>query len=420
MNKKISLLFGMTMLAGCIHSVYATEANSLSEMFSKGTVDGELKLYSYRLETGGKTTGSDTAFGGTAYLRSATYDGWSTGLTFASANPVFNSKNDAGYNLLQDNGVGNHHDGYNKMLEYHIRKDWNGTTFTYGAQEIYTPLMWHDYCEILPKTYRGFTMINRSVKDLELHAYYIKDYSGWHDSDYSNMSLVLSSDEDAHNKPMIVLGARYNLPTDALGFQSKVEAWTYHMEDIINMHYLRAKVSKQFGDVEVFVMPSWARQIATGKKLADEPIDTYQYGLESGVKYKGFYTEFEWTKTGDTDFLGPWGFGRIIMQAYQTSFAAGEVARGVKTGYDFGRIGLKGLSAMVWWAKYNRPLDLTVYPGANNEVDYFVKYDFTDQFNSALDGLSLSLSYQDVDWSNMNEGSKETRIRINYKFSLGH
>ncbi|QUN07094.1 OprD family outer membrane porin [Shewanella yunxiaonensis] len=417
MRAKFSFLFSLTMLAGVIHNVYAADADSISDMFTKGTVNGELKLYSYKLKTGSETSGSDTALGGVAYLKTASYNGVSLGMTFASANPVFNDRNDAGYNLLQDNGDGHHHDGYNKMLEYYVRGNWYDTTITWGAQEIFTPMMWHDYCEILPKTYRGLSVINRSVKDLELHAYYITDYSGWHDSDYSSLSAALS--EDGPSKPMVILGARYNLPTENLGFKTNAEAWTYHMEDYMDMNYFRVKLSKQLGDVNVFFMPSYVSQKETGKKYADEHIDTYQYGFESGIKYKDFYTEFEWTKTGDTDFLGPWGFGRIIMQAYQTSFAANEIARGVKTGYDFSRVGIKGLSAMIWWAKYNRPLNLTVYPGANTEVDYFVKYEFTDQFNNALDGLSVSLAYQDVDWTNMNTGSQETRFRVNYKFSFG-
>ncbi len=418
MKTKFGLLFTVSLLTSSINTALA--ADSISEMFTEGSVDGELKVYSYSFDTDGKPKQSDTAFGAILSAKTASFNGISFGSTFANASPIFNDEDEAGNNMLQDLGDGQHHEGYNKMLEYYVRGEWYDTTITYGAQEIYTPLMWHDYCQLLPKTYRGLTVINRSIENLELHAYVINDFSGWHDSGYGDMSLALSSNDEARNTPMYIAGARYNLPTDNLGFQTKAEAWGYHMEDLLNMSYFRVKLSKQFGDTNVFFMPSYSGQQDTGKKLADAPIDTYQYGFETGVHFKDFYVEAQYSKTGDTDFLGPWGFGRIIMQSYHTSFAAEETAYGIKAGYDFSNVGIQGLSAMVWWADYDRPIKDTIFPAANTEVDYEVKYQFTDQFNGALDGLSLSYVLADVDWTDMNAGSIDSRFRINYKFKIGN
>lgn len=73
------------------------------------------------------------------------------------------------------------------MLEYYVQGDWFDTTIKYGAQEIYTPMMNMDYATILPKVYRGLSVVNRSVENLELHGYYIRGFSGWTDSGYMDI-----------------------------------------------------------------------------------------------------------------------------------------------------------------------------------------------------------------------------------------
>ena len=94
------------------------------------------------------------------------------------------------------------------------------------------------------------------------------------------------------------------------------------------------------------------------KSQVDEEVgvlDTYQYGLNAGVGAFGFDLTAFYAKTGDDTIYDPWGYGKIIVQQILTSGGApsgdrsDEDAYAVTLVYDFAALGVKGLSAYVFY-----------------------------------------------------------------------
>ena len=402
----------LTILSLFVFSINVFAADSLGGMFNEGTVSGELRAYSYHYNIDDEKVASDNAVGGFVYLKTGKLHGISFGVTFATANDFYSDKDTDGYGLLQARNKDNQHESYTKMMEYYVRGEWFDTTITYGAQEIYTPLMNMDYCRMLPKTYRGLTIVNRSIENLELNAYYITGFSNWTDSGFDDISLSVS---DESNKPLLVAGARYKLPAENL--ELSFEGWEYHMDDIIDMQYLRPNIGGKIGNVGVYFMPTVVFQNSIGDEAAGE-YKTGQYGFETGFDTKGIFGKAFYAKTGDDDFFAPWGFGKIVMMQWLCSDRAEEEVYSALLGYHFDQIGIKGFSAYVWYGNFNTPDSGENYSPDVVEMNYNVQYAFGDSFGGALKGLSIEIGYATMDYVGADDQS-EIKSRIKYSFAFG-
>ncbi|KAA0894295.1 OprD family outer membrane porin [Oryzomonas rubra] len=403
MRSKVSLF----LVAASVFATQAFAADTIKEMFTQGTIDGSLRYYLYDLKTKDAKDAGDSVFAAILGYKTAPLKGISLAGTFASANDVATSNTWDNYVMLQSSGE-NRHKSFTKLLEYYAQGEWFDTTIRYGAQQIYTPLMNMDYCRILPKTYSGLTLVNRSIKDLELHAYYIDGFSGWTDSGFYD--IVKSVDSSAKDKPLLVGGARYNTQLGPVNLGA--EGWYYHMNDVVDTGYLRTRFGKDIGDYHLYFMPSVMVQKSNGENLGGK-FDTYEYGFETGVEAYGVKVQGFYAKTGPDAQFTPWGFGKIVMQQFLVSGWHGKQdAYGALVGYDLGRVGVPGLSTYIWYNRYEAP------GSRSSEIDYNVQYELKKTFNSALDGLKFEVGYAMVD-NAYSADQNELRVRMTYPFSMG-
>ncbi|MCD8554768.1 OprD family outer membrane porin [Seleniivibrio sp.] len=404
----------LTFTVVSLFAAQAYAADSIADMFSEGSVHGQIRAFSYTYDNEGSSRDlGDNVIGGFVYYKTAPLHGISLGLTFATANNFLSDDNKGNYGLL-DESTASEHKSYTKMMEYYIQGDYFDTTFKYGAQEIYTPIMNMDYCRLLPKTYKGLSIANKSIDNLELDAYYITGYSNWNDSDYMPiMSSVTDSDDE---NPLLIGGAKYHVPTESVNLG--IEGWVYHMDDVFNSQMAIVNLSKTINDVNVSFIPSYLKQDSAGDDLAGK-LDTYQYGFQTGVNFNGIDLKAYYSKTGDDALFTPWGFGKVIMQQYMVSGnRAEEDAYGVLVGYDLTKIGLTGLSAYVWYTVYDTPDSGSSATPDAVETDYNLQYKFGKNFNGALDGLSLEAGLADINYDGA-EDAKELRLRLIYSFKFG-
>lgn len=430
MNTKSLLI----LLAFLVLTSPAMASNKFIDMFAKGSLKGHLRYYNFHYDGEGETSqslfpthedaGDSVGAVLLAYKTDALY-GVSFAATLTAAVDLWTDEDLNGYGMLQDS-----HESFNKFMEYYIQGDWFDTTIKYGAQEFYTPLLNQDYCRILPNTYRGVTLVNRTVKNLQAHAYYITDFMGWTDDEYNDIGEQ-SGPHGLHatvtDNPMIVLGGSYALPMNSLNIN--LEGWGYFMEDVYDTEYFRVNFNKKIGDYDIHFMPSIMLQ-KTEDGAIDNPftsstdnIETYEAGFEAGVTTPwGVFSKAYFAKTGDDYQVIPFGFGSIVMQQLQVSGRRGdENAYGMKVGYDFGKVGVPGLSAYIWYVLYDAPADsesdLGEYEGEITEIDYNIRYSFKQIWPGPFGDIFVELGYAQVS-RELAGDIDDIRFRLNFPFSL--
>lgn len=409
---KLRVLF-ITLISLCF-SVSAFAADNIKDMFTQGYGSGEIRTLDFTRDFAGSTnTRSDMAIGGMLYYHTAPLHGLSFGVAFATANDINSNDDDNVYGILQKDSQGNH-ESFSRMQEYYVQGNWYNTVIKYGAQEIRTPFMEVHDLRMIPRTYKGASVVNNSIDNLTLSAYYITDSMGWSDDEFISLSQAVANEPGGAStirdeKAMTILGASYDVPVDAV--KTNVQAWYYTLEDIYNESYLKASASKKFGDVTVHVKPSVLYQTSQGENLNGD-FNAYQYGVNAGVGMYGFDLTGFYAKTGNGDLLQPWGDDKVIIQQVLASGRADEKATAAKLSYDFGALGVKGLSAYAFYADYNVPSDSTARDVA--ETDFSVQY----AFHGALDGLGLRARYAMINYDG-GEDYKDIRYYATYKFAFG-
>lgn len=407
--KRIPILIGSFAI---LTSSTCFAADSLKEMFSTGSVNGELRSYYYDRDfDSNQKEREDFATGGLFGYKSAALNGVSFGLTFATANDTGSSDSKAVYGLLPKDSKG-HHDSVTRMQELYVQGQWFNTTLKYGDQMINTPYMNGNDIRLLPKSYKGASIINKSIPNLELQGYYIKGYMGWADDDFMELAKSVKSTAD-DNKPMYIGGVKYKLPVSSVDVSA--EGWGYTMPDVMDMTYYKVTASKQIGDFKLSLEPSYFTQKSKGDELAGN-LDSDQIGVVAGAAAYGLSLNAFYAKTGDTNLYTPWGDSRVINQQVLASQYAKEEAVAAKVGYDFGQVGVKGLSAYVFYGVYNAP-EIGGKTTDANEMNYNIQYDFGKNFGGVLDGLSLRARYAVIDNKDSDDYT-DTRIYLRYSFAL--
>ena len=375
-------------------STSAMAANNLQEMFTQASVKGQIKLLHFTRDfDSAAATNQDAALGGTLYYKTDAFKGISLGTAFATTNGI-GDYDDKGFYFGATAPV---HKSVSRLQEYYVQGDYFDTTVKIGAHELNTPFLNTHPIRMINRTYRGLSIVNRSVEDLKLYGYYLTDNMGWVDEEFVPFT------EDVY-----IAGALYKLPIkDA---NSTVEAWYFTMPDSFNQTYFKAGFGKQINDFGLHTAATAFTQKSQGDEL-DGELDTYQYGINAGVSAFGFDLTGFYAKTGDDSIRDPWGYGKVIIQQVRNSGdeLAGdrgdEDAYAARLAYDFGAVGAKGLNAYVFYANYDAPVDTI------DETDFSVQYDFA----GSLKGLGVRARYAVVDADN-GVDLDDTRFYVTYRF----
>ena len=404
-------LLATTAFAGVLLvSWSASAADNLKEAFAEGTLKGEVRTFYYSREFDQKTPDKeDLALGTLMYYRTAPLFGITAGLGTATASDIGSDDDKAVYGLLATDAK-KHHDSFARLQEYFIQGNWFDTTLKLGAQEIESPFINGHDIRLIPKTYRGLTVENKSVENLTLKAFYLTDFMGWSDDEFLQISSVAKG---ADEEPLVAGSIRYNFPIKIATLDT--EAWDYRIEDVFNSTYFKATLGKKFESVSVHFTPSYLKQDSIGDDLAGQ-FDTQQYGFNTGAKMAGFDVTAFYAKTGDNDLFVPWGDGKVLIQQINASGRAEEDAYALKLGYDFATLGAKGLSAYIFHGFYDTPDSGSHAASDINETNFSAQYAFA----GSLDGLSVRARYAIIDYDNEKaDDFDDFRIYLKYTFSFG-
>ena len=387
-------------------SASAMAADNLKEMFSQGSIKGEFSLLSFTRDyKGGATDSQDTALGGALYYKTDSFKGISLGVAFGTSNDVVNQDDKNPYVGLTTPG----HENIARMQEYYIQGDYFDTTVKVGAHELNTPFLNIHPIRMIHRTYRGLSVVNKSVDNLSLMGFYLKDNMNWFNEEFVSF-----------NDDVYIAGAKYKCPVD--GVNSNVQAWYFNMPDNLYQAWFNASFSKKFDNLVFHTAPTYFMQKSQGDEESGE-LDTYQYGLNAGVGALGFDLTAFYAKTGDQSIYDPYGYGKIIIQQVHNSGDGGptstlydrgdEDAYALRLSYDFAAAGMKGLSAYVMHALYDAPA------ATINETDFSIQY----KFSGAYDGLSIRARYAKVDVSDAatddrHDDLDDIRFYVTYRFGM--
>lgn len=392
-------------------SIPAMADTGIDNMFSEGSMKVQMRLFDFTRDFDGVDKNNhDTSIGGLFYYKTAAVNGISFGTSFASANKFLQSDSDGVYGLL---GRPDHND-VNRLQEYFVQAERWDTKFKYGAQELRTPMMNPHDIRAIPRTFRGFSAFNNSVENLTLSALYVTDSMGWTDKNFVSVADAVQSElaragviTEVADNPVYAVGATYKLPTDTV--KVKADLWHYRMEDVFNQTFAKLRMSTQVGDTNVYFAPTYWTQQSAGDETGGK-LDTEQYGATVGAKLAGANLSFTYAKTGDDGMLTPWGDDKVVIMQVNQSARANETVKAAKLAYDFGKLGVDGLSAYVFHGQFDVP---DAQASDFNETDLSVSY----SLDKVLKGLSVRARHAIVDYDT-SEDLTDTRFYVRYNFSI--
>lgn len=284
-----------------------------------------------------------------------------------------------------------------------------------GRQLVDTPLINPQDNRMVPNTFEGATLVTLPDKDrnYDYALGYLWTVKQRDSNDFISMSNALAS-ADVENRGAPFFMVKYRpVPGLSTAFMD------YYVQDFINTGFAQAEYDFR----QPKTVPNWIiganviDQRSVGSDLlTGNSFQTYQASAKVQMSYVGWTLFAAGSITGDgSKIFSPYGTKPNYTDMQQLSFDnAGEKAIGGSVTYDFGKIGLSGVSAGAWhthgWGAINPATNLAI-PN-RDELDLWIQYRPTE---GPLKGFRLKTQYANV-WQqdNVRDTQPEFRFIIDY------
>ncbi|WP_304511859.1 OprD family outer membrane porin [Desulfobacula sp.] len=398
---------GLTIMLLVAMTAVSFAADDLASAFKEGKISGNIRSYYFTRDFDKKTADTeDFAIGGVLNAQTAPLKGFSVSVGFKTSQGASWNDDDMGVHGLFAKDSKGDHENYTALNQYYLQFEGFDTKVKFGAQNITTPWLNAHDIRLTPNTYRALSIVNKSIPKVELYAYYVDEIMTRTSTEFQSMSESISS-KITDEKPVIIGGIVWKAP-GAL----KIQFWDYYTQDVHNMAYMRADYSYKLNkDYTLLAGLRLFNQDDVGDALAGE-IDTYMAGGSLGVKAYGARLDLLYAKVGDDSLVIQWGHNKVIAQQVYGSDKADQDSYGAKLFYDFGQIGLKGLSSYVYYATYDTPDSGKNASQDFDEIDLDLQY----KFDKSLKGLSLRLRHAIVQKAQGGEDLTDSRVYLQYVF----
>jgi hypothetical protein len=294
----------------------------------------------------------------------------------------------------------------------------DGVLIDLYRQEYNTPYINKNDIRMTPNTFEGYSITGRhGGKDgapaINWGGGYITKIKEKNSSTFHWMSKDAGADV---NRGVFLGGANYAQKGFSIG------AIDYYSEDIINIFYTEGKYTIPLkGPFGLQFAGQFSHQQSTGDDLlTGSSFSTNQFGVKGDASYGGGLLTLAYTQTAKgADMKNPWGGypGYTSVQVEDFN-QAGVKASMVKAGYDFSRIGLKGVTAYALWVHGWGRINPTTHGSAYDEDEY----DFDLQWRPKMDwakGLWFRARYAYIKQRGGGDPAiNDFRLILNYDFSL--
>jgi len=284
-------------------------------------------------------------------------------------------------------------------------------------QEYNTPYINKNDNRMTPNTFEGYSFHGSAGgKDGAPKVNYGAGYITKIKERNSDEFVWMSRDAGAKvDRGVFAAGLNYSQGPFSIG------AVEYYSDDILNIFYTEGKVVfKPTKDLGLLVAAQFTDQRSVGDNLLKGfDFSTNQFGIKGEMSYRGAILTLGYSIAAHgADLQNPWssypGYTSVQVQDFNR---AGESAFLGKLSYDFGSLGLTGVTAYALWVHgWNR-----VDPLSKAEVKQEDEYDFDLQWRpqiKALKGLWFRTRYAHIDQRDGGPSQSDFRIIVNYDISL--
>lgn len=374
--------------------------------------DTELRLhfrtyYLLRNHPDGSENEAWAAGGWLRYRSGWLLDLFRIGATLYTSQPLYAPPDKDGTGLLAPG-----QEGYTVLGEAYATLRYGDHRLTGYRQALATPYVNRDDSRMTPNTFEGVTLFGKAP-GLEYGLGYLTAMKP------RNADAFMPMGEAAG-----VAGGDQGLAFANLRIEPRkgvsIGAINYYVPDVINIAYAETEYVWRVGsDVTLTFGAQFTDQRSVGDNLlTGSAFDTQVGGARFALSHAGAHLTLAFSTTSDgADVQSPFGGYPGYLSLMERDFdRAGEDAWGVGLAYDFGRLGVPGLSAFFNFAQGTGARDPeTGQPRANaREFDLTVDYRITRK--GWLEGLWLRLRGALL----QDGGSTQTEIRLilNYAFPV--
>jgi len=194
-------------------SLSAETNSTISNAFSKGSVKGNLTLFSYNIDRENAENAYATALGG--YLKYTTDDAlpFFVSARFYNSSPVGPDKNRVSTRLFKDDGS-----SLTTVAESYLAYKYKKRVIKAGNFMLNTPMMNDDTTRIVPWSYQGAAFTSEAIADTRVQINYITQIRDHTSDEYNRQSASGSFD-----KGITMLGLTY----EGLN-EIAIESYYYH------------------------------------------------------------------------------------------------------------------------------------------------------------------------------------------------
>jgi hypothetical protein len=268
---------------------------------------------------------------------------------------------------------------------------------------------------MVPNTFEGTTLVSLPDKDrnYDYSVGYLWNIKQRDSNDFISMSDALAGSDVANH------GAAYGMIKYRPVAGLSLTAMDYNVQDMVNTSFGQAEYD--------FKLPKGVPNFIVGANVIDQqsvgdslltggPFETYQASAKAQMLYAGWTLFLASSITGDgSSIFSPYGTKPNYTDMQQVSFDnAGEKAFGGSAAYDFGSIGLPGVSTGAWytqgWDAINASTNAAIPD--RRELDLWMQYRPTE---GLLKGFRLKIQYSDL-WQqgNLRDPQSEFRFIVDY------
>jgi hypothetical protein len=391
----------------------AQAAETLGEAFMEGSLNGDVRLLSFdrNYSTPSRQDKKQSSLGANIFYNTAPLYGINAGVGARTSFDLGSPRTADAYELSRTTDNNTRVD-YVTLSEYWLQGTWQKTSLKVGAQRLWTPwLKTHDL-RMHPKTFRAAKVTSNYFDNLQIDLAHVTEIMGWTEDHFESVSKsqTLHADKD---RPVSLVGGVWK-PNKQL----YIDAYEYLFWDMYNLAHTRLKYTTPLNDTfTTYVDLRAMYQNSTGENLVGD-FNTYQLGGIAGLKAYGIDLNMQYAKIGDYNLQKAAGGSSIVLMQIYASGRAQDNVYAAKLAYDFGYVGVKGLSAYVYAGYFDSPGAGKYAKYDMTEIDFNAQY----KFSGALDGWKIRARYAICNGVDVDGGDAadfhDARLYLTYKFDF--
>src|SRR6266436_4983470 len=284
-----------------------------------------------------------------------------------------------------------------------------------GRQLVDTPLINPQDNRMVPNTFEAATLV--SLPDRDRNYDYSVGYL-WNMKQRDWNTFISMSDVVTGNN-VVNQGAAFGMVRYRPVAGLSLAAMDYNVQGFLNTGFAQVEYD--------FRQPNWVPNWIIGANVIDQrsvganlltgtPFETYQASAKAQMLYAGWTLFVAGSITGrGSSLYTPFGANPNYTAMQQLLFTnANEKAFGGSIAYDFGTVGLSGLSAGAWYTQGWDAINSSTNVGIpdRNELDLWIQYRPTE---GPLKGFRLKMQYANV-WQqgNVRKPQPELQFVVDY------